>query len=473
MSKRNTLLLFALFVPSTIALTMYAYLGSFSRFISDDYCSYYLADRLGILRFVWYWYITFGGRFAAIATDWLITLVGPDGVHLVPPLLLLTWLGISALAVSQLILNKFSTRDIPIISLSLAALALSVGLLISPSVPQSLYWWNGMRTYSVPLVLLNFYIAQYYWSMRNLRSGYRLLIGCITSFFTLFLVGGFNETLTPVLFCALVLIIMTVLVTKIMRVSDPDFLLLACGFLGVSVALLILVTAPGGANRQTYFHHASGIMEMLSIAGKGYVDFWDHIIHSPQILSGLVGAVLAAAWLGMQSNYHPEIVKSKRISALVAFLSATALSFVAFIPSAYALADVAPGRAQIVGAFALTFGILLSAFEIGELLSGPKATFNKLVFLLTAALIWFSAGTNTLSLYSSRGSYIDYARTWDRINSQIIRAKENGDTSITIPRMNNWAGLEEPNDNPKYWVTLCFTKYYGIQVYGPNPDISP
>jgi len=32
--------------------------------------------------------------------------------------------------------------------------------------------------------------------------------------------------------------------------------------------------------------------------------------------------------------------------------------------------------------------------------------------------------------------------------------------------MANWAALNEPNDNPKFWVNQCLSDYYGIDVFG-------
>jgi hypothetical protein len=86
------------------------------------------------------------------------------------------------------------------------------------------------------------------------------------------------------------------------------------------------------------------------------------------------------------------------------------------------------------------------------------------------ALMLFSAWTNGQALFSSRQKYIDYALQWDHMNAQIIRAKAAGNELVVIPAMKNWAGLDNPNDNPKFWVNYCYSKYYDINVIAHSPD---
>ena len=69
--------------------------------------------------------------------------------------------------------------------------------------------------------------------------------------------------------------------------------------------------------------------------------------------------------------------------------------------------------------------------------------------------------------YNDRITYIDFAKKWDQVDAQILQAKTNHLKVVNIPAMDNWAGLEQPTDNPKYWTTQCYSVYYGIQVFGP------
>jgi hypothetical protein len=82
-------------------------------------------------------------------------------------------------------------------------------------------------------------------------------------------------------------------------------------------------------------------------------------------------------------------------------------------------------------------------------------------------LIGFSALTTIGSLYNQRQVYIDFAEKWDGVDAQILQAKVEDQDSVQIPAMDNWAQLERPTANQGYWPTFCYTRYYGIPVYGP------
>jgi len=85
--------------------------------------------------------------------------------------------------------------------------------------------------------------------------------------------------------------------------------------------------------------------------------------------------------------------------------------------------------------------------------------------------IVFSTWINAKALYESRDTYISFAERWDQADAQIIGAKLNGDTSVTIAALDPWTGPGgDPTDNPKFWVTHCYSLYYGFPVFGPRPE---
>jgi len=82
-------------------------------------------------------------------------------------------------------------------------------------------------------------------------------------------------------------------------------------------------------------------------------------------------------------------------------------------------------------------------------------------------LIGFSTTTTAWRLYKERHAYINFAKKWDQVDAQILQAKANDLEFVNIPAMDNWARLERPTDNPRYWPTLCYSSHYGIQIFGP------
>src|SRR5215216_3156302 len=97
------LLTFILLVFPTLVLLLHSYLGSYTRLIADDFCSFHFSRRLGMLRYVWNQYLTWGGRYSAFAVDSLIHNIGVIGLHYFPITLLVTWVCTASFTVYHLL----------------------------------------------------------------------------------------------------------------------------------------------------------------------------------------------------------------------------------------------------------------------------------------------------------------------------------------------------------------------------------
>ena len=145
-----------LMAAASIPLFFHAYLGWYSRFIADDFCTAWMADRLGVLRATWYWYLTWTGRYSATLLDSAAGVLGAHFLPFVTPAILILWLAALTWAIFSL-LPAAGPRLLQAAALGTALLATT--LLLAPSVPQSLYWGQGMRSVIPPLVLSACYLA--------------------------------------------------------------------------------------------------------------------------------------------------------------------------------------------------------------------------------------------------------------------------------------------------------------------------
>jgi hypothetical protein len=101
----------------------------------------------------------------------------------------------------------------------------------------------------------------------------------------------------------------------------------------------------------------------------------------------------------------------------------------------------------------------------GNLLEKNQAfVVSKILPILVISTITLAASIHSMRLYQSRQEFINYAAFWDETHASILKSKQNGETQILIPATPNWAHLNTPNDNPKYWVNLCISSYYDVQV---------
>src|SRR5436190_18375988 len=89
--SKNTFVHSLILIPISVVLFLYGYIGSFNRLIADSFRSFYHAERLGLGRSIWFWWLNWSGRYSAYAFDWLIDRVFGTNITLIIPLVLILW----------------------------------------------------------------------------------------------------------------------------------------------------------------------------------------------------------------------------------------------------------------------------------------------------------------------------------------------------------------------------------------------
>ncbi len=242
------LISFSLLLPS---LVFHAYLGSFSRFLGDDYCSAFWANRFGVIRATWYWYITWSGRYSASALDSIFGILGPKIVPFVTPSVIVIWLITIGLTVNIII----PLRKNKVFSTSLLATGvLFLTLNFTPTVQQSLYWGQGMRSVVPPLILGTAYSGIFF-ALKNTKriSRKTQALWYLLSFLLAFGTGGFSET-----YCAVQLVafgfsfvVLTIYYHHPIKSFESSFLIF--GLLGAVLSFIVVILAPGNVFRAAYY----------------------------------------------------------------------------------------------------------------------------------------------------------------------------------------------------------------------------
>jgi hypothetical protein len=167
--------------------------------------------------------------------------------------------------------------------------------------------------------------------------------------------------------------------------------------------------------------------------------------------------VLGGFWAGLA--IQPS--GSHQIQHSVAFLVfGLLLAYCCFLAAAYSMSNSSPERALITPAYFLANGILIGSFFV------VKTGIVGLLFLL----MFISSSLNVSVLYSMRPAYVQYAHQWDEMDAYIRAEKIKGRTKVRILAKQNWVGLDEPKNKPHFWLNVCMSDYYGIQVLAPASD---
>ena len=454
-------------VFASVALAGLAYLGSYTRFMADDYCSAYYAIRFGLFRSIWYWYISWSGRYTAFALDWLVLIktFGPYGAHFVPPIAILVWLIAVIAAVHAALKTIASHAAILGVASAISAVFLLAVMVLSPDIAQSYFWLNGMRSYSLPLVILSMGAFLFQWALPRLKSGWALVCTCVAAFVLTFANGGFSETYA--VFQLFMLVFLTGLLWLVGEGRmNATFKLLAVAALGALLSLIVIVAAPGNAIRKASFPPAPGILPLLQISIASYFSFIQHILLSPAKITALLGALLVSVWAGTGFkngiNLRWWIIPAQVLGGLM-------LSFVCIPPAVYGYVAAPPPRMLSIAAFAFVAFWMVAGFLVGTRLRASRSPVRLEIGLIVLAtlLIGVSSALTMVYVDQHQGSYVAFARKWDAVDAQILQARALHRPFVNIPAMSNWAALDRPNDNPKFWATVCYSDYYRIQVYGP------
>jgi hypothetical protein len=459
---KHRLSLFPLVLFPMMGLAMYAYIGNFTRMLADDFCSIYFADRLGLFRSIWYWYFNWSGRYTAYAADWLIlkSILGPYRLHYVVPATIVLWLLLITFTVYMALEKKHESASLH--AVALAAVVLYVVLLLTPGITQSLYWWNGMRSYALPLVLLSLYVLLFQVYQRLNISP---LLGSILGFLLFFLSGGMGETMA-VAQTALIVFVIGLYLLDFFNRPRTDLLVLYGSLAGAVCSLIVVILSPGNTIRQALMPPPPNLITLITISLQSYGMFLWEILREPAKAFGLVAAVLAAIWVGGQ---YRAIVSVRSRLILVCILGSVLISFACFPPGVYGYSAPPPPRIGIIPMFFLVTGLLYAGFLLGAWLANQGYRWLESIpyVLLITVFMGFSSIATVSHLYQGRAAYISFARKWDQVDAQILQAKAAHQQSVNIPAMDNWTGLERPNENIKYWPNQCYSSHYGIQVIGP------
>jgi hypothetical protein len=395
--------------------------------------------------------------------------LGAYALPVLPPLFLLIWLIVTSLAIDLSIRHVMSTDKSILIALSLAILFVFVVYQLSPDIPQSFYWWNGMRAYTLPLILLTSYTILFQVGVETLKTKRERIAGSLLSFLFMFINGGFSETYAAFQVALLAfLLVFAWVVQKNIRTSQIQFL--ATGLIGSLLAIGVVVLAPGNVIRQSYYPPHPDIVTLLQISFRGYRDFLFTNVQTPEKITGLLGALSASFWFGAQSENR--LMENHDLIPLL-FLGAFLLSFACFLPSAYAVSDVPVPRSLIVPVFIFVASLLSASFVLGGQFKAsshlPMLAGRSLLFV-AIPLLAYSAAIHSQRLYNSRLAYVEFAQKWDETDALILKAKAENMDTVQIPGMDNWAGVERPTPSKTYWPNVCYSLYYDIQVFGPRYD---
>jgi hypothetical protein len=454
-------------LTSFITLALYAYLGTFSRYGSDDYClsAFFLQDNL--ISAMIQRYSIASSRYTNIIFIGLADkLLGWHNVAILPALMLALFvLGLYLMLreIGEMMELRWTRSMIFLLSLLLLYFSVSQ----APNLYETLYWRAGMTSHFAPLAFIPFFGT---FLLRQIRKAterspsFWIQAAC---FVLLFLIGGLSEPPTALMITVLSLAIPAAWLWSDIRYRRSILLLLFWSLLGALTALIVMALAPANSIRMETPPPPLPelISRIISYPSFFIVDTW-RTLPIPTLISVAVPAVLFYVKYTHSSEDLSKEARNRLAILMILVLVFTYLFIAAsFAPSAYGQSYPAQ-RARFIGRLLLTGALMTEGALLGAFISQTKMQFfqftNVRGFALFALII--------LALYPLRTAwrilgeipvYQQRAAAWDLRESEIYRMKVDGDQDLVV-RFLRKEKTQDLGDRAEFRLNRCAAALYGV-----------
>jgi hypothetical protein len=460
------------------ALALYAYLGTFSRYMSDDYClsAFFLTGDL--CRAMIRRYVVSSSRYTNILFIGLSDkLFGWHNVAILPALMLsLFVLGIYLfLRETSAMLQWRWARSMTIL-LSLVLVFFSVAQ--APDLYETLYWRAGMTSHFAPVVFLPFLGTFLIWQIRNATESSPALWAQAACFLIPFGIGGLSEPPT-----ALMITLLGLAVLAAWRWSDSRkrratliFLLWSLG--GAVTSLLVMGLAPANSLRmQTPPPPFPELVWKIFYYPSFFVIETLRTLPLPTLISIAVPAVLFYVKY-ISSGRAPSSVAGRRLAFLMLLVLVLAYLFIAasFAPSVYGQSYPVP-RARFSARVVMTTAVMVEGALIGlwaaqvRVQSLHPVRSRTLAIVLLAILALYPLRTAG-RMFGEIPAYRQSAVGWDARESEILAMKAQGQQDLVV-RFLSEVPIQDLGDRTGYRLNRCAAALYGVNTIVAVPMDDP
>ena len=286
-----------------LPLGLFAYLGQFSRLMSDDYCAIATGRELGAWQGTLYWYNSWAGSYANF---FLKSALAPlDGLlpRYTPLAIILIWtLGAFWLGKGLLQGLGIPQRRLGGLLIACALVTASVNAFYSP---QSFFWYAASTHYALPTALLTLYLGLCMHALlpgAEARLGRCIFLGAMLCFGS----AGASEIFVVFQLTALTLCLLAVFAYWLARVGKMRSLvmLVGAGWLATLVGFLLQVRSPGLAARAAADAERFGYaIRDLSGLLSGTLGQTFQLIGHPRAFAGFM-LLFAIAFLVLRLSYR-------------------------------------------------------------------------------------------------------------------------------------------------------------------------
>jgi hypothetical protein len=461
---------------SGIALILYCYLGTFSRFYADDFCMSGYVVRLGFWQAQWFQYVTWSNRFTGMFLLSLSDLLGKSFIKWWTSLTIILW--VIGLTWATLKISKLFHIQMPKwMAILITEWIILFSILLAPQVYQSLFWRIGLITYTVPLVLLSSLIGiliQGYLKLQEKKTatGWLVLAGI-----TAFLGGGLSETYLALqisfLGLALLMLLMVNNKEKIKSGSKP----IVGALIGSLLSMFIVLAAPGNAVRLAAISVHPAFLDFLKmVITNAFLFFYISMKNNAfQMLLAALAPMIFVYYGGirMSPSMRPSsIIFVALLSPIILFITLAAV----MAPAAFAQSSYPDGRVLMDASFLVVLFLVIEGFFFGMILNQlhdlAGETVPAKLQILSAMFVLIMILYPLYGAYKSFRSipeYQAYATAWDGRDAKIKADALKGSDQIVENSLDAPGQLADISTDPNNWVNNCVAQFYSLASISAVP----
>jgi hypothetical protein len=216
----------------------------------------------------------------------------------------------------------------------------------APNLIQSLFWLGGSIPYTLPFIVLTFYLGFFFYVLRRHSDGRIPIWAFIFTGLAAFTAGGLSEVyaLFQSVVLGLILIILGLLAVAPSPIKRSGTLLLVIGIVFSTLALVIILVAPGRSVREAGFGETLPIIDVILRTLQVTASFFATDLGVFATIPLLVALILPAVILSQFAVFEVPIrITPRRTWELMALSLGIALVLVlvTIVPPIYAT-SVAP-----------------------------------------------------------------------------------------------------------------------------------
>ncbi len=457
-------------VSSAIALAVYIYLGTFTRYMADDYCLLVDLNHGNLFTASYDKYLTSSNRFSNLFVMGVGELFGSGNLAYMPGILILLWVA-GLVWLGDELKKLFGLPIARPVILLVAELAAVLTFYQLPNLFQSVYWRPGQVTYFTPVVLFTFLAAGLVRASR-LQAG-RALVWLAPLFaFLAFFIGGLSETVGAFHITALALAILGILFFDKSPRRKPALTLLIAALTGAVLALVAMFLSPANALRLEGSDAARDLTFLIVRTRRYAVSFnYDTLMTRPlpSLVSVVLGFLLAFTFFnGDLKKQNPRLWWGLILIPLINFILILAI----VSPSAYGQSYPVE-RVRLPAHYEFTLALMSLGALLALLVKQIRLPGFARAFALLAlgALLLYPLWTSkqTLAMAADLRAWSSH---WDRREAYLYDVIEQGQTDIIVPALPGMYSTKELDVRPNFWVNQCAAQYYGANSISaiPVPD---